>query len=139
VEKKRKVLILTDDDAPIQQMARDIAAIIGTYPAYQVQTVQAEDFSGIDLLPSYAFFLGCKEPGPPSFAYMEDMLGHINLAGRRCGVLSSSSGGLEYLSNLVNDSEAALGEPLLTKDGAVDPKTLQSWVGSIIDISYQSE
>jgi hypothetical protein len=139
VDKKRKVLILTDTDASMQQMAKDIAAIIEAYPAYQAQTVQAEDFSGIELLPSYAFFLGCEKSGPPSFPYIEDMLGHINLVGRPSGVFSSDSGGLEYLSTLVEASEAAMGKPLLAKGGTMDTKTLQNWVESIIDTSYQAE
>ena len=128
----RKVVIIIDGGAPIQESAENIAAIIGGFQGYSAAVIQAESFSGSDLLPAYAFFLGCEEPNPLSFSYIEEFFGHINLAGRPCGVFSSSDKALDYLSLLVSDSEAMVGKPFLTESGATDGGTLSDWIQGII-------
>jgi hypothetical protein len=105
---------------------------MGGLPGYQTVVIKAEEFTGVELLPTCAFFLGCESPKPPAFAYIEDMLEHINLAGRPCGVFSSNSDALKYLSALVHDSEAATGKPFLTTDSAVKGDELHNWVRCIV-------
>jgi hypothetical protein len=132
VAENRKIVIIIDGAAPIQEFAENIAAIIGGFQGCSAAVIQAESFSGSDLLPAYAFFLGCEEPNPLSFSYIEELFQHINLAGRSCGVFSSSGKALEYLSLLVSDSEATVGKPFLTGDGAADGGTLSDWIQGII-------
>jgi hypothetical protein len=127
----RKIAIITDGTAPIQELAGNIAAIIGGSQGYSVALLQAENFSGDDLLPAYVFFLGCSEAKPPSFHYIEDLFRHINLAGRSCGIFSSNATALKYLSSLVHDSETDVGKPFMAKGGAANSEKLQKWIQSI--------
>ncbi|MDR1318965.1 MAG: hypothetical protein LBJ90_05010 [Treponema sp.] len=92
----------------------------------------AESFAGTDLLSADVFFLGCEKPGQPSFAYIAEMLKHINLAGRSCGVFSSGKKAFKYLSDLVKDCEAAVAEPFLAEGGDVSPAALKKWIQGII-------
>jgi hypothetical protein len=92
---------------------------------------KASDFTGTDILPADAFFLGCEQPNPPSFTYLSELLRHINLAGRRCGVFSPDSAEpVSYLSGLVRDCEAVLGEPFVAKNQGAG---LKQWVKSVFN------
>ena len=132
MEKDRKIVIITDDAASIQKLAENIVAVIGGVQGYSAAVIPAEIFSGSELLPAYAFFLGCEAPEPSSFLYIETLLQHINLAGRPCGIFSTGAKTLKYLSSLVRDSEPAVGKPFLAKGGAADGDQLQSWVHGIL-------
>jgi hypothetical protein len=131
VDKQGKVIIITDDSTSTQQTAEGISALMGG-SGYQTAVVKAEDFTGIELLPTCAFFLGCESPKPSSFVYIEDMLEHINLAGRPCGIFSSDSSALKYLSTLVQASEAAVGEPFLTENGLIKRGELHNWIQGVV-------
>ena len=122
------MLIVIDGASSTVQIAETISSALG---GYTVVLRQAESFAGTDLLPASAFILGCENPGPASFTYLEELLGHINLAGRRCGVFSAGNKALEYLAGLVRDSEAAPGEPLLAEGGVVEPGAVQKWLKTI--------
>jgi hypothetical protein len=123
----KTVLIITDGAEQTSKMADDVAkALRGS----KVQVKSACDFKGNDLLPADAFFLGCEIPEPDSFAYLTDLLKHINLAGRPCGVFSpGSKTAAKYLGKLVFDCEAALkSEPLLSADADV----VGEWARSVV-------
>ena len=124
---KKTVLIVTDGSAGMAKMAGEIAAAL---KGNKVSTKAVSDFKGNDILPSDAFFLGCEKPKPTAFAYLDDLLKHVNLAGRPCGVFSSGSEkAAKYLAGLVKDCEAALNpEPLLAGDSAVVENLVQSVV-----------
>ena len=122
-------MLVTDGTDSIQVLAKSIA---GALTGCQVKICAAELFEGTDLLPVEVFFLGCEKPNPASFAYLSDMLAHINLAGKSCGVFSTSAKALKYLSGLVKSCEAALGEPLLAKDGAIKTADLKKWLKGIL-------
>jgi hypothetical protein len=96
----------------------------------RVVSIQARDFSGVELLPAEIYFFGCEKPHPPSFEYLENVLKHINLAGRVCGLFTSGSGeALDYLSGMARDSELAIcAEPLLSSEAG---KT-KNWAGDLI-------
>ena len=103
---KRDVLIITDGSEKIAEMAAGIAAAL---KKNKVTLKNASDFKGNDILPAEVFFIGCEKPDPDSFAYLSDLLKHINLAGRPCGVFSpGSEKTVRYLAGLVKDCEAAL-------------------------------
>jgi hypothetical protein len=130
VEAKKSVLIVTDGSELLQKTAK---ALSGALNSYRVVLRKANDFEGTDLLPACAFFLGCREPRPSGFSYLGEMLAHINLADRRCGVFSADPKALDYLSALVRDCEAVLGEPLLLGDGAPpDGKVLKKWTEGVL-------
>jgi len=122
---KKRALIVTDGTESIQRVAELIAASLTDY---KVKICSADSFSGTDLLPANVFFLGCLKPRPASFAYLSELLAHINLAGRACGVFSVNEKALKYLRALVKDSEAAMGEPLLAEESAA---TVKEWVKGI--------
>jgi hypothetical protein len=132
VGRQKKVIILTDSSDSIQPIAESIGEFVGGLPGYQTAVIKAEEFTGVELLPTSAFFLGCESPKPSTFAYIEDMLGHINLAGRPCGIFSSSSDALKYLSTLVQDSEAATGKPFLATNSMAKGEELHDWVRCIV-------
>jgi hypothetical protein len=98
-----------------------------------VSTTAAEKFSGEDLLPAHAIFVGCELPKPESFAYVEDIFAHICLAGRPCGIFSPNSKALKYLSGLIRASEASLGIPLLIQNEIHDKNELKKWVQGILE------
>ena len=110
---KRTLLIVTDGSGKAEELAGQIAA---AFKGHNVHRKTASDFRGSDLLPAEAFFLGCEKPAPDSFAYLADLMKHINLAGRPCGVFSpGSKKAVSYLAGLVKDSEVALSpQPLLS-------------------------
>ena len=122
-------MIVTDGTDSIQAIAKSITgALIG----YKVEIRAGESFVGTDLLEAQIFFVGCEKPNPASFAYLSQMLAHINLAGRPCGVFSTNGNALKYLSGIVKDSDAALGEPLLAGDGDIKPAVLKKWLKGIL-------
>jgi len=109
---KKNVLIVTDGAPETEKMAADIA---GALKGSKVLTKTAAEFVGNDLLPADAFFLGCENTAPDSFAYLTDLLKHINLAGRPCGIFSpATKKTASYLAGLVKDCEAALNPEFLT-------------------------
>jgi hypothetical protein len=108
---KKNVLIITDGAPETVKMAANIA---GALKGNKVLTKTAAEFAGNDILPADAFFLGCENAAPDSFAYLTDLLKHINLAGRTCGVFSSGTKKTAgYLAGLVKDCEAALNPEFL--------------------------
>ena len=76
--------------------------------------------------------MGCEKPNPDSFSYLADLLKHINLAGRPCGVFSpGSEKAAKYLAGLVKDSEAALNpKPLLSGSG------VKAWADKVISGAF---
>jgi hypothetical protein len=127
---KKNVLILTDGSGSVRRMGEGIA---GELRGEQVALVDGGDLSGTDILPAEFFFFGCEAPHPPSFAYLEQVLRHINLAGRGCGLFSPrSEEALRYLADLIVDAELALrGEPFLGEHRE-NREDLARWVRAII-------
>ena len=126
---KKRVLVVTDGTEAIQSIAR---AITNELPDCKTEICSGEVFAGTDLLPAETFFLGCEKPHPASFAYLAEMLQHINLAGRKCGIFSTNEKSLKYLGGLVKDCEASLGEPLLVSDGKVHAPAVKKWIKGIL-------
>jgi len=127
VKTKRQVLIITDGAGKTAKIAASIAAAL---EGNEVEVKPACEFKGNDILPAEAFFLGCEHPQPDSFAYLADVLKHINLAGRPCGIFSpGSEKAAKYLADLVQDCEAALNpQPLFSGSGEAAKKWAQSVV-----------
>ena len=134
MKEDRKVLILTDGDTSSQKLAQGIADAVESLAikGCTVFQVKSAAFSGTDLLCADTFFVGCATESPASFNYIETLFGHINLAGRSCGIFSCNSKAIEYLSGILQDSEVFVGKPLLAKDGKLDGKEIQEWVKSIL-------
>ena len=134
MKSKRKLLIIADNGALTGNIAKSIAAVFGGAPFadWSATVISAKDFSPTRLLPVHAFLLGCEKPESPDFMPVKELFKHINLAGRPCGVFSPQLSAIKYLSGLVRDSEAALGNPLVVNKDAPDSRTLQEWIGGII-------
>jgi hypothetical protein len=134
VKSKRKILIIADNGDVTRSVAKNIAAVFGAAPFadWSAAVISAKDFSPVKLLAAHAFLLGCEKPNIPEFADIKEIFKHINLAGRPCGVFSSQLNAVKYLSGLVRDSEAALGEPLVVGKSPPATRKLQKWVGGII-------
>ena len=98
-------LIVTDGSESTQVMAEAIAAEI---KKCKVTFVSAANFKGTDLLPADFCFFGAENPNPPSFSYLYEMLQHINLVNRPCGIFSNSKETINYLNEMVKDSELDL-------------------------------
>ena len=126
MKQKRNVLIVTDGSAETVKMAAEIKAVLKDS---KVSSKAASEFAGNDILSADVFFLGCEKPRPDSFAYLGDLLQHMNLAGRSCGVFSSGSEkAASYLTGLFKDSEASLKAGPFTGSGA----GIKKWVQSVI-------
>jgi len=134
VKTKKKMLIILDNGADTRKVTEHIAAALSTAPFENWSAVvsSVKDFSPTLLLSANAFLLGCEKPNLPEFTDIKELLKHINLAGRPCGVFSTQANAVKYLSGLVRDSEAALGSPFIVENGAIDGRKLKKWVGSII-------
>jgi menaquinone-dependent protoporphyrinogen IX oxidase len=125
VDAKKTVLIVTDGAGSTAKIAESLAAVL---TGNNVTIRAAADFAGTDLLPADAFFIGCEAPKPASFGYLTELLQHINLSGRPCGVFSSGSEkAARYLARLLKDSEAAL-YPEPCPAGRV----LKAWAAKVI-------
>ena len=125
----KKALIITDGTETINSLAKPIKTALA---GFNVQICSAEKFAGNDILSADIFFLGCENPSPASFAYLEEMLSHINFASRKCGVFSTSQKSLKYLSGILKDSEAALGETMLSTDGGYQQSDITKWVKELL-------
>ena len=127
---KKNVLIITDGSGEAAAMAAGIAAAL---KGNKVSIKEASAFKGNDILPADVVFLGCEKPRPASFTYLADLLKHINLAGRPCGIFSpGSEKAVKYLTDLLKDCEAALNpEPLVTSGTDIG-----SWVQKIVSKSF---
>jgi len=128
VHTEKKVLIITDSGEQLDLTAQSIKNCLQDSA---VKICQAKEFAGTDLLPAQIFFIGCNSPKPPSFSYLEEMLSHINLVSRKCGIFSSNEKSLEYLSGILKDCEAELGEPLLI-NGGTDKNKIENWLKGVI-------
>jgi hypothetical protein len=130
VKIKKSVLILTDGAPGTEKMAADIS---GMLKGNRVVTKTISEFAGNDILPADAFFLGCENPAPESFAYITDLLKHINLAGRSCGVFSPGTRRtVGYLAGLVRDCEVALNPEFLTST----LPDVKNWARNVINKSF---
>jgi len=134
VKTKRKLLIIADNGVVTRSVAKNITAVFGTAPFadWTASVISAKDFSPTMLLSASAFLLGCEKSEPPEFTDIKVLFKHINLAGRPCGVFSPQADAIKYLSGLVRDSEAAIGNPLVINNGGPDSRKLKKWVGGII-------
>lgn len=126
----KKALIITDGTQSIQSIAQLIS---GALTDFDVKICSADEFEGTDLLPAQAFFIGCEDASPSSFTYLEDMLSHINLASRKCGIFSVKDEPIKYLAKIIKDCEADTGEPLLTEEKKIAQPTVNKWVKQIIN------
>jgi hypothetical protein len=127
---KKTVLIVTDGAAETEKIAANIA---GALKGNKVLTKTAAEFAGNDILPADAFFLGCENIAPDSFAYLTDLLRHINLAGRSCGVFSPATKKTAgYLAGLLKDCEAALNPEFLTGSAP----GIKNWAKSVVSRSF---
>jgi len=125
----KKALIITDGTESICSIAKPIEKALADF---SVKICNADKFEGTDILPADVFFIGCENPSPASFSYLEEMLAHINLASRKCGVFSTCQKSLKYLSDILKDCEASLGETLLSQDGGYQESDIKNWVKGII-------
>ena len=122
---KKKALIITDGTQSIQSIAQ---SILDNLAGFDVKICPAEEFAGNDLLPASLFFIGCENPKPVSFTYLEELLLHINLASRKCGIFSKNEEALAFLRGILKDSEADLHKPLQTDEKTV----VEKWLNKIL-------
>ncbi|MDR1105736.1 MAG: hypothetical protein LBL44_05205 [Treponema sp.] len=126
METKKTVVIVTDEAGSSRNIAEQIAAVLED--SCRVISLTAPNFKGNDVLPADVIFLGCASPNPPAFAYLEEMFRHINLAGKSCGVFSDSGKTVQYLKNMVHDSELNLAKPFTGSGGP----ELHKWIKGIV-------
>ena len=126
----KTVLIVTDGSLETVKMAAGIKTAL---KGNKVSVKTSSEFKGNDILPADVFFLGCEKPNPDSFIYLKDLLKHINLAGRPCGVFSpGSEKATKYLAGLVKDCEAAL-NPVHIAGSA---KGLGKWAKTVVSGTF---
>ena len=119
---KKKLLIITDGTELIDSIAHSLKTALKS----TVKISRADVFDGTDLLASDTFFIGCEKPNPSSFKYLEEMLEHINLVERHCGIFSANKKTLKYLSGILKGCDAKVGEPLLITEP--DAKAVNNWL-----------
>jgi len=125
VSVKKKVLIVTDGSESVKLIAQSLEKGL---TGFSVNVCTAEKFNGTDLLAADAFFLGCEKSSPASFSYLQKMLSHINLAGRKCGVFSNNEKAVKYLKSILKDSEVLISEPILAADGKIRAPSLKKLI-----------
>ena len=128
VEQTKTALIVIDGSDGVKKAAESLSAAL---KGCNAKICNAETFQGTDLLPAHVFFIGCDKPAPPSFTYLDEMLQHINLSGRSCGVFSTDNKALNYLTKLVLACGASQAEPLLIKDISAISTEIRNWVKTI--------
>jgi len=125
----KNALIITDGTELIQQAAKLIS---GMMTDVKVKICSADKFSGTDILPADYFIIGCENPKPDSFSYLEELLYHINLASRKCGLFSIKEKTIKYLLKMVKGCEADMCEPLLVVDGNIKAPEIKVWLKDLI-------
>jgi hypothetical protein len=125
---KKKALIITDGTKPIRSIALLIKEVLVDF---KVKICPAKKFIGTDLLAADIFFIGSKRAKPKSFLYLEDMLAHINLASRKCGVFSINEKSLNYLRGILAASEANLTQPQIFSEEKIEKSVVKKWVTKI--------
>ena len=123
---KKSVLILTDGSEKVAEIAAGISKAL---KGNKVTVKEASVFEGTDLLPAEILFIGCCESSPSSFGYVDEMLRHINLAGRRCGIFASSAKAAQYLKKLLKSSEISVDQKILTD---ANPAGIAGWTAGIL-------
>lgn len=137
----KKALIITDGSKFISSIAllvKDALTDLHGKGKLKIIISPALKFDGTDLLASDIFFIGCENPSPPSFDYLEDMLSHINLASRKCGIFSAEENSINYLCAILKDCEADIhASPLtdLRKDNNSEVKqsAINNWIKTFIE------
>ena len=129
MSKEKNILIITDDSEQTSDIAKKIASNLDGLNGNKVLIKAASGFAGTDLLACDILFIGCDEPSPLSFTYLEEMLKHINLAGRSGSIFSASKKAVKYLSNLIKDSEIRLKAKPLLIDSSSD---ISEWAARVI-------
>jgi len=130
-----KVLIITDGTEAIQSIALKIQEALNTINSERkinVKIYPAHDFHGKEILPADFFIIGCEAPAPSSFAWLEEMLSHINLASRKCGIFSVKTKAVSYLRSILKDCEAEIAEPLVAEKGEVKKTDINKFVKQLI-------
>jgi len=122
-------LIITDGTSSIDNIAKLISEELNNF---KVKICSSDKFEGTDLLPADVFFIGCENPSPASFSYLEKMLAHINLASRICAYFSVKEETLDYLYGIVKDCEPKLRTPLLVLSKEIKKDLLKKWVKGIV-------
>jgi len=127
---RKKALIITDGTKTIRTAA---LLIKESLTDYKVKICPAKRFTGTDLLAADIFFIGSKKAKPKSFAVLDEMLSHINLASRRCGVFSVNEKAVNYLRGILEASEADLKEPILfSSEEEIKKTAVQKWINRLI-------
>jgi len=129
VSVEKKALIITDGTESIQSAAK---IIFDALTEFNVKTCTAVNFEGTDLLPADIFFLGSENPKHESFAYLEDLLSHINLASRKCGIFSTNENAIQYLRGILKDSDADLSELLLVMGNEEKKSIIENWLSKLL-------
>jgi hypothetical protein len=128
VKANKRIVIVTDGAEATLVLANRIAQEAAEN---MVVIKNAADFAATDILPAEACFFGCEAANPPSFSHFEEVLRHINLAGRPCGLFSPNSAeAVAYLSDIVLDSELVVSAPPLISSSA--EADIRGWVKNII-------
>ena len=128
VEQLKTALIVIDGTETIRKIAEVLSAAL---KGYQTRICPVESFAGTDLLAAHAIFIGCESPQPASFAYLDQMLAHINLSGRPGGIFSTDKKALKYLSTMIAASGINTGDPLLITDITTVTATVKKWTQTI--------
>ena len=117
-----KYLVVIDSE----DSSKKAALAIFTELDSNVRFVEASEFSPVLLMEADFYFFGCAKSKPDNFEYFVDVLKHINLAGRECAVFSSEKGGIDFLTDIIKDSDVRLAcEPLVSSDMDVIKKWVQ--------------
>jgi hypothetical protein len=121
---EKTALIITDGADSTRKTAESIA---GALRPMETAIIPADQFDVTKLLAAAAFFLGAESPEPSSFSSLCNVLAHINLPGRPCGVFSSSKAAADYLCGILRDSEAAVCAELFLGEGDI-----KAWTEKVI-------
>jgi hypothetical protein len=127
---KKKALIITDGTKTIRSAALHIKESLGG--GYKVKICPAKRFIGTDLLAADIFFIGSKKAKPKSFAALDEMLSHINLASRKCGIFSINEKAINYLRGILEAGEADFKEPLLVSEEEIKKSTVNKWINRLL-------
>jgi hypothetical protein len=126
---KKKALIITDGTKTIRSAALHIKESL---EGYKVKICPAKRFIGTDLLAADIFFIGSKKAKPKSFTGLDEMLSHINLASRKCGIFSVSEKTINYLRGILEACEADLKEPLLVSEEEIKKSAVNKWINRLL-------
>jgi len=129
--KKARYLIVSESLDAVRSLREKIEKVL--QEDAEVTAMDAAQFVPTDLLQADGYFFGADKLDSSEFQELARVLKGINLAGRVCGLFSTTSVlATEGLSSMVADAETRLNPVAFIEKDAADGDALRAWISETL-------